>query len=146
MPNFRTSAACLLLLVVSSAALADYKKKIVGDCTMKLFDRYFPCGRTVEIQNTSGKNAFLFRQGKTIFLLVGASDRQPDLENFYAKIGRFAILADGKKPAVDDGMEGECHVNVSADGAKVHRIACDIASPTKGTKYNFRVQNISSVR
>jgi hypothetical protein len=51
----------------------------------------------------------------------------------------------GKDDWVEDsGMEGECHFHMNKEASKFFYIKCDVYNRSKGTLYNFYLEDIKS--
>ncbi len=117
-----------------------------GNCRFRLIEGFFSCNPGVLLTRLgNGRSIFTFAKGDTIFSLSGGKDRQPNLENYFLSIDTIRMLRKGKSDAVDDGMEGECHLRINAAGTKAYVLKCDIYNREKGTRYNFYLDNISSL-
>jgi hypothetical protein len=79
-----------------------------------------------------------------LFELSGGKDRQPNLTNYYLSVDTLRIKR-GKDDWVEDrGMEGECHFRMNKEATKFFNIKCDIYNRSKGSMYNFYLEDIKN--
>lgn len=121
---------------------------LTGKCRFQLVEGFFPCEPKVAfiaLANGRALITFIKREnGKEyLFTLSGGSDRQPNLENYYLGIDTFRMKIGDDDELVDDGMEGECHFQMDKTATNFYSVKCDIYNRSKGTLYNFYLENIT---
>lgn len=117
----------------------------VGRCRFQIVSGFFDCDpKAVYAQLRNNRSMVVFKSGDTSFTLSGGRDRQPNLDNYYIGIDRFKMERSGSSPSEDNGMEGECHFKLNNDATKFYSVKCDIYNRSRGTTYNFYLENISS--
>lgn len=124
----------------------DLKRMVVyrGKCHLQLIEGFFPCdGKVFYSLLRNGRTLIAFTKGDHMFTVVGGSDRQPNLENYYVSLDKIIVDKNGKREAQDSNMEGECHFKMNKDATKFYFIKCDIYNRAKGSMYNFYLENIS---
>ena len=139
----------IFILVGGQTALAEdasLKRLTVftGTCRLQIVSGFFPCDPKVSyVELTNGRAFLTFSEKNTSFSVTGGTDRQPNLEDFYQGVDTLRMSAEGKEDAVDQGMEGECHFKLNRAATKFYFIKCDIYNRSKGSKYNFYLENIT---
>lgn len=114
-----------------------------GDCKFQLVKGFFPCdNKVVYTLLKNGRTLIAFMKEEDMFTVVGGADRQPNLENYYVSLDKLIINKGETVVATDPNMEGECHFRMNKDATKFYSIKCDIYNRSKGTLYNFYLENI----
>lgn len=124
----------------------DLKRLVVytGKCRFQLIQGFFPCdSKVIYSLLRNGRTLIAFTKGEHMFTVVGGSDRQPNLENYYVSLDKIIVDKNGKQEAQDPNMEGECHLKMNREATKFYFIKCDIYNRSKGSVYNFYLENIT---
>lgn len=124
---------------------------LTGKCRFQLVAGFFPCDpKVIYAQLATGVSHLTFvktEKGKQIlFTLSGRSDRQPNLENYYLQIDTVSMDGFNSDGATDNGMEGECHFRMNKAGTNFFSIKCDVYNRSKGSLYNFYLENITKTQ
>jgi hypothetical protein len=120
---------------------------LTGQCRFQLVRGFFRCDdKVVLAQLANDRSVITFIKGNIQFHLSGGHDRQPNLENYYLAIDTVAITNPGEQDAEDRGMEGECHFRMNKTGNKFFFVKCDISNRSKGSMYNFYLENIRTTK
>lgn len=117
-----------------------------GDCNISLGN-----GETLKCDDKvafiMGKNSsFLFIKVEEGFIILsGAEDRQPNINNYYLSISRFALKnKDLSEKFSDNNFEGECHFNLSDDGKEFYYVDCDVYNREHKARIKLNLKNITS--
>jgi hypothetical protein len=116
-----------------------------GTCSFEIVMGFFPCdNKVVYTFLKNGRSMFVFMKEDKMFTLVGGKDRQPNLENYYVALDKLIINKGKRVEAVDQNMEGECHINMNREATKFFSIKCDIYNRTRGILMHFFLEDIKS--
>lgn len=116
-----------------------------GNCKLQLIKGFFPCdSQMIFTELRNGRSFLTFTKEKNVFGLFGGADRQPNPENYYLQIDAFRIGEGEQTLALDKGMEGECHFRLNKGATRFYSVKCDIYNRSKGSIYNFYLENIVS--
>jgi hypothetical protein len=114
-----------------------------GRCRYQLVSGFFPCGEMVAYTLLkNGRSLISFWNDQALFTLSGGKDRLPNLENYCLSIDTLTMKIKDEKQASDRGMEGECHFRLNRDATKFFSIKCDVYNRSKGSMYNFYLEDI----
>lgn len=150
-PIITGSSFALLLFLASSASAQsiDPQRMVVytGKCRLQIVKGFFPCdSKVIYTLLRNGRTLIAFTKGDDMFTVVGGRDRQPNLENYYLSLDKIILNKGEKVEAEDANMEGECHVQMNKDATRFYFIKCDIYNRSKGSIYNFYLENITGFK
>jgi hypothetical protein len=150
--NMRTGTAILFSLAIALTAPSVWAGEgqpknmaaLTGTCRVQLVKGFFPCDPKVAyVEMTNGRSFVMFNVGDRQIAVSGGHDRQPNLENLYLSIDTIRMTRGAVVEAVDNRMEGECHLSFNKTATAFHFVKCDVYNRAKGSMYNLYLENIT---
>lgn len=136
----------LMLAASIGAAHAQGRPTILaafeGTCKCKLIAGWFPCSPKVgDSALPNGRSFVQFEAEDKQFAFSGGYDRQPDINDLFLTVDTVRILRGGRQLAIDDRMEGECHLVFNDDASAFESVHCDAWDRAKGRSHDVLTEH-----
>ena len=118
-----TAMLCGLLLV-GTAAKADYMKGVRGRCQLTISGKSVDCAPSMTFGNFGGRTLVVFTSGPLgTNSFSGGHDIQPDLNHYRLFVDQLALANHKHVPA-----RGTCDTHINDDGTQIFSQTCSVTA------------------